>query len=247
MCLQHYCCYVSATSFCYVCYIFSSTVFHSLSSFSLCLSQFEDFVMDICFEILDNSKNALKNLAKDIERRCDPIYVSRMITTMVTVSSKQLTQKLRIWASFMFSLCNSYTYFHSITSYVTAKIPASQLIFYPHLMCQNTSDIFFFFYIYIVFNIMYDLQRYLHDMLYLPYRWTQTVTGAYLPVSGMSLTMTASHLIGGLAVYQSSDSGAKLGRGQSNMASAGCWLVLPAQVRPSQPFYFPHLVQWFSK
>lgn len=89
----------------------SSTVFHSLSSCSLCLSQFEDFVMDICFEILDNSKNALKNLAKDIERRCDPIYVSRMITTMVTVSSKQLTQKLRIWASFMFSLCNSYTYF----------------------------------------------------------------------------------------------------------------------------------------
>lgn len=151
MCLQHYCCYVSTTSFCYVCYIFSSTVFHSLSSFSLCLSQFEDFVMDICFEILDNSKNALKNLAKDIERRCDPIYVSRMITTMVTVSSKQLTQKLRIWASFMFSLCNSYTYFHSISSYVTAKIPASQLkrlIFYPHLMCQNTSDIFYFFYIY---------------------------------------------------------------------------------------------------
>lgn len=73
--------------FCYVCYILSSTVFHALSSFSLCPSQFEDFVMDICFEILDNSKNALKNLAKDIERRCDPIYVSRMITTMVTVSS----------------------------------------------------------------------------------------------------------------------------------------------------------------
>lgn len=48
--------------------------------------QFEDFVMDICFEILDNSKNALKNLAKDIERRCDPIYVSRMITTMVNAN-----------------------------------------------------------------------------------------------------------------------------------------------------------------
>lgn len=87
MCLQHYCCYVGKTSFCYVCHILSPTVFHSLSSCSLCLSQFEDFVMDICFEILDNSKNALKNLAKDIERRCDPIYVSRMITTMVTVSS----------------------------------------------------------------------------------------------------------------------------------------------------------------
>lgn len=87
--------------------------------------------------------------------------------------------------------------------------------------------------------LMFCIQRSLHDMLYLPFRWTQTVTEAYLPVSGMSHTMTASHLIGGLAVYQSSDSGAKLGRGQSNMASAGCWLVLPAQVWPSQPFFSP--------
>lgn len=43
--------------------------------------------MDICFELLDNSKNALKNLAKDIERRRDPVYVSRIIAAMVTVSS----------------------------------------------------------------------------------------------------------------------------------------------------------------
>lgn len=59
-------------------------VSNSLSSPSLCLSQFEDFVMDICFEILENSKNALKNLAKDIERRRDPVYVSRIIAAMVT-------------------------------------------------------------------------------------------------------------------------------------------------------------------
>lgn len=68
------------------------------------------------------------------------------------------TQKLRIWASFIFSLCNSYTYFHSITSYVTANIPASQLkrlIFYPHLMRQKTSDIYLFIYLFNSFQ--YDV------------------------------------------------------------------------------------------
>ncbi|XP_074533919.1 protein-glutamine gamma-glutamyltransferase 2 [Halichoeres trimaculatus] len=45
--------------------------------------QFEDLVMDICFEVLDNSKEALKNSEMDIKRRSDPVYVSRMITAMV--------------------------------------------------------------------------------------------------------------------------------------------------------------------
>ncbi|XP_038561658.1 protein-glutamine gamma-glutamyltransferase 2 [Micropterus salmoides] len=45
--------------------------------------QFEDYVMDICFEVLDNSKEALKNSEMDIERRSDPVYVSRIITAMV--------------------------------------------------------------------------------------------------------------------------------------------------------------------
>uniref|UniRef100_UPI0037E7FB4A protein-glutamine gamma-glutamyltransferase 2-like n=1 Tax=Semicossyphus pulcher TaxID=241346 RepID=UPI0037E7FB4A len=45
--------------------------------------QFEDFVMDICFEVLDNSKDALKNSERDLELRSDPVYVSRMITAMV--------------------------------------------------------------------------------------------------------------------------------------------------------------------
>ncbi|KAM3609331.1 uncharacterized protein V6R79_013113 [Siganus canaliculatus] len=45
--------------------------------------QFEDFVMDICFQVLDNSKEALKNSELDIKRRCDPVYVSRIITAMV--------------------------------------------------------------------------------------------------------------------------------------------------------------------
>ncbi|CAJ1057455.1 protein-glutamine gamma-glutamyltransferase 2 [Xyrichtys novacula] len=45
--------------------------------------QFEDNVMDICFEVLDNSNDALKNSKMDIERRSDPIYISRIFTAMV--------------------------------------------------------------------------------------------------------------------------------------------------------------------
>ncbi|TKS73752.1 Protein-glutamine gamma-glutamyltransferase 2 [Collichthys lucidus] len=45
--------------------------------------QFEDFVMDICFEVLDNSNNALKNSVMDMEHRFDPVYVSRIIAAMV--------------------------------------------------------------------------------------------------------------------------------------------------------------------
>ncbi|XP_047452542.1 protein-glutamine gamma-glutamyltransferase 2 [Mugil cephalus] len=48
--------------------------------------QFEDNVMDICFEVLDNSKDALRNSKMDIERRSDPVYVSRIITAMVNAN-----------------------------------------------------------------------------------------------------------------------------------------------------------------
>ncbi|KAM6937937.1 protein-glutamine gamma-glutamyltransferase 2 [Xenentodon cancila] len=48
--------------------------------------QFEDNVMDICFEVLDNSNDALKNSKMDIDRRSDPIYVSRTITAMVNAN-----------------------------------------------------------------------------------------------------------------------------------------------------------------
>ncbi|XP_068595602.1 protein-glutamine gamma-glutamyltransferase 2 [Brachionichthys hirsutus] len=45
--------------------------------------QFEDNVMDICFEVLDNSKESQKSLEMDIEKRSNPVYVSRIITAMV--------------------------------------------------------------------------------------------------------------------------------------------------------------------
>ncbi|XP_072291815.1 protein-glutamine gamma-glutamyltransferase 2 [Eucyclogobius newberryi] len=45
--------------------------------------QFEDYVMDICFEILDNSNESLKNYQLDNERRGDPVYICRMISAMI--------------------------------------------------------------------------------------------------------------------------------------------------------------------
>uniref|UniRef100_A0A8D3D902 protein-glutamine gamma-glutamyltransferase n=1 Tax=Scophthalmus maximus TaxID=52904 RepID=A0A8D3D902_SCOMX len=51
--------------------------------------QFEDYVMDVCFDVLDNSKDALKNPKADTENRSDPVYVSRMITAMVNSNGDQ--------------------------------------------------------------------------------------------------------------------------------------------------------------
>ncbi|XP_061826241.1 protein-glutamine gamma-glutamyltransferase 2-like [Nerophis lumbriciformis] len=56
---------------------------HSIRSIPWHYGQFEDHVMDICFEILDNSNDALKNPEKDTEHRWDPVYVSRIISAMV--------------------------------------------------------------------------------------------------------------------------------------------------------------------
>lgn len=41
--------------------------------------QFEDYVMDICFEVLDKSKES----HRDTERRSDPVYLSRIISDMI--------------------------------------------------------------------------------------------------------------------------------------------------------------------
>ncbi|KAM3870246.1 protein-glutamine gamma-glutamyltransferase 2-like [Diretmus argenteus] len=45
--------------------------------------QFEDRVVDICLEILDNSNAALRNSEMDTKRRSDPVYISRTVTAMV--------------------------------------------------------------------------------------------------------------------------------------------------------------------
>ncbi|XP_037109847.1 protein-glutamine gamma-glutamyltransferase 2-like [Syngnathus acus] len=48
--------------------------------------QFDDNVMDICFQILDNSNDALRDSEKDLKQRCDPVYVSRIISAMINAT-----------------------------------------------------------------------------------------------------------------------------------------------------------------
>lgn len=56
---------------------------HILSLLFL-FQQFEKGVVDICFEVLDNSPAALNNSEMDLTSRADPVYVSRIITAMVS-------------------------------------------------------------------------------------------------------------------------------------------------------------------
>ncbi|XP_078462538.1 protein-glutamine gamma-glutamyltransferase 2-like [Lampetra planeri] len=46
-------------------------------------SQFADRVVEICFQIMDNSNSALDDLEKDVPRRADPIHVSRVVSAMI--------------------------------------------------------------------------------------------------------------------------------------------------------------------
>ncbi|XP_037539058.1 protein-glutamine gamma-glutamyltransferase 2-like [Nematolebias whitei] len=48
--------------------------------------QFEDNMIDICFQVLDNSNDALGNSKLDLERRFDPVYISRIISKMVNAN-----------------------------------------------------------------------------------------------------------------------------------------------------------------
>uniref|UniRef100_A0AAY4DHP4 protein-glutamine gamma-glutamyltransferase n=1 Tax=Denticeps clupeoides TaxID=299321 RepID=A0AAY4DHP4_9TELE len=48
--------------------------------------QFEKDVVDICFEILNNSPAAVKNPEMDTMNRADPVYVSRTVTAMVNAN-----------------------------------------------------------------------------------------------------------------------------------------------------------------
>uniref|UniRef100_A0A8C5RAC7 protein-glutamine gamma-glutamyltransferase n=1 Tax=Leptobrachium leishanense TaxID=445787 RepID=A0A8C5RAC7_9ANUR len=45
--------------------------------------QFEDGVPDVCLKILDMSPNFLKDPSKDCSKRGDPVYISRVISTMI--------------------------------------------------------------------------------------------------------------------------------------------------------------------
>ncbi|XP_015225067.1 PREDICTED: protein-glutamine gamma-glutamyltransferase 2-like, partial [Cyprinodon variegatus] len=45
--------------------------------------QFEEEMVDICFELLDANRKHLKDPAGDVAARCNPIYVSRVISAMI--------------------------------------------------------------------------------------------------------------------------------------------------------------------
>ncbi|XP_077461034.1 protein-glutamine gamma-glutamyltransferase 2-like isoform X2 [Stigmatopora argus] len=56
---------------------------NSISTLRWNFGQFEDKIMDICFEILDNSREAVRDPKNDLNQRFDPVYLSRIITAMV--------------------------------------------------------------------------------------------------------------------------------------------------------------------
>lgn len=50
----------------------------------LCLhTQFEEEMLDICFKMLDVNPKHERDPADDVSARCNPIYVSRVVSAMV--------------------------------------------------------------------------------------------------------------------------------------------------------------------
>ncbi|XP_051986628.1 protein-glutamine gamma-glutamyltransferase 2 [Xyrauchen texanus] len=45
--------------------------------------QFEDDILDICLKLLDLNPKCLKDAQEDISARCNPIYISRVVSTMI--------------------------------------------------------------------------------------------------------------------------------------------------------------------
>lgn len=59
---------------------------------SLCV-QFEDNMVSICTKILDRNHKYLKDPAEDTSARCNPIYVSRVVSAMVRPAEDPLSQQ----------------------------------------------------------------------------------------------------------------------------------------------------------
>ncbi|KAI1899940.1 hypothetical protein AGOR_G00067100 [Albula goreensis] len=54
-----------------------------ITSLAWDFGQFEDDIIDICLTVLDVNPKCLKNAGEDFSARCNPIYVSRVISAMV--------------------------------------------------------------------------------------------------------------------------------------------------------------------
>lgn len=83
--------------------------------------------MDICFQILDNSKDALKNPGRDTDQRCEPVYISRMVTAMVKICSEH---HFLFWTGVfgllfnkhVMSTCDLYKHCHSTYFFLSAQV-----------------------------------------------------------------------------------------------------------------------------
>lgn len=51
--------------------------------------QFEENILDICLDIMDHNLNYYKDPAKDCSQRGDPIYIGRVVSTMVNCNDDQ--------------------------------------------------------------------------------------------------------------------------------------------------------------
>lgn len=62
----------------------------------LCLHvQFEEEMVDICFKMLDVNPKHFRDPADDVSARCNPIYVSRVISAMVGKSGSLMWSRWR--------------------------------------------------------------------------------------------------------------------------------------------------------
>uniref|UniRef100_A0A8C7S2N7 Protein-glutamine gamma-glutamyltransferase 2 n=1 Tax=Oncorhynchus mykiss TaxID=8022 RepID=A0A8C7S2N7_ONCMY len=57
-----------------------------ISSMAWNFGQFEDDIVDICLKLLDVNPKCLSDPAKDFSARCNPIYVSRVVSAMINAN-----------------------------------------------------------------------------------------------------------------------------------------------------------------
>ncbi|CAB1315537.1 unnamed protein product [Coregonus sp. 'balchen'] len=57
-----------------------------ISSLAWDFGQFEDDIVDICLKLLDVNPKCLRDPAKDFSARCNPIYVSRVVSAMINAN-----------------------------------------------------------------------------------------------------------------------------------------------------------------
>lgn len=83
---------------------------------SFFLSKFESGILDVCLRILDMNPKFLRNPGKDCSGRRNPIYVSRVLSAMVSHAHSWSSVGLLILVFFSW-LCECVWYSHSFGSF----------------------------------------------------------------------------------------------------------------------------------